>query len=151
MIHGTPKVMHLAINLNKYLIQKPPPVRVCAHLLNSFAADFSSEHRAKSIPLIPHRFVADVDAALVQKILDNTKRKRKSDVHHDRQADDLGAAVKALERVWFCHEQRLRNHPARFTQICLTRPSSQFPLTTPFHPIQIGFVCQHHQNNSGNA
>ena len=77
VIHGTPKVMRLAINLHKYLIQMPLPVRVCAHLLNSFAADFSGKHRAKSIPPIPHRFVADVDAALVQKILDITSESGK--------------------------------------------------------------------------
>ena len=45
--------------------------------------------------------MADVDAAFVQQILDVSERKWKSNVHHDRQADDLGAAVKALERVCF--------------------------------------------------
>ena len=43
--------------------------------------------------------MADVDAALVQQVLDIAKRKGKANVHHDRQADDLGAAVKALEKV----------------------------------------------------
>ena len=41
-------------------------------------------------PPEPHRFVADIDAAFVQKIFDIPKRKRKPDVHHHRQADDLG-------------------------------------------------------------
>jgi hypothetical protein len=33
--------------------------------------------------------MADVDAALMQEILDIPKRKRKSNAHHHRQADDL--------------------------------------------------------------
>jgi len=32
-------------------------------------------------------------------VLDVSQRERKSDVQHHRQADDLGAAVEALERV----------------------------------------------------
>ena len=62
--------------------------------------------------------MADVDGALVQQVLHIAKRKWKANVHHDRQADDLRAAVKAPERVCFRHEQRLRNHPARLKQIC---------------------------------
>jgi hypothetical protein len=38
--------------------------------------------------------VADVDGALVQQVLDIAERKGKANVHHDRQADDLRAAVK---------------------------------------------------------
>ena len=40
--------------------------------------------------------MADVDGALVQQVLDIAERKWKSNVHHDRQADDLGAAMKVL-------------------------------------------------------
>jgi hypothetical protein len=43
--------------------------------------------------------VADIDAALMQKIFDIPQRKRKSDVQHHCEADNLGAAVKILERV----------------------------------------------------
>jgi hypothetical protein len=78
----------------------------------------SGEHWAKSIPPVPHRFVADVDGALVQQVLDIADRKGKANVHHDRQADDLRATVKTLERACFRHEQWLRNHPARLKQIC---------------------------------
>ena len=62
--------------------------------------------------------MADVDAALVQQVLDVSERKWKANVHHDRQANDLRAAVKVLEGVCFHHEQKLRNHPARLKQIC---------------------------------
>jgi len=47
--------------------------------------------------------MADVDAPLVQKFSDVLQGKWKSDVHHNRQADDLRAAVEVLERVAFCH------------------------------------------------
>ena len=59
-------------------------------------------------------FVADVDPALVQEICDVSQGQRKSDIHHNRQADNLGAAVKALECVCFHHKDRLRKRPARF-------------------------------------
>jgi hypothetical protein len=54
----------------------------------------------------------------VQQVLDIAERKGKATVHHDRQVDDLRAAVKALERACFRHAQRPRNHPARPKQIC---------------------------------
>ena len=56
--------------------------------------------------------MADVDPALVQQILDVPERKRKPNVQHHCEADDLGAAVKALEWVCFHHEDRLRKRPA---------------------------------------
>ena len=80
VIHGTPKIMRLAINLHKYLILMPLPVRECAHLLNSFAADFSGEHRTKSVPPASNRFVADIDTTFVQQVLNIPERQRKSHV-----------------------------------------------------------------------
>ena len=104
---------HLAINLHKYLIQMPLPVRVCAHLLNPFPADFSGKQRAKTVPPISNRFVANIDAALVQKIFYVSQRQRKTNIQHDGVADNFGAAMKALEWVCFNHVDRLRNHPPR--------------------------------------
>jgi hypothetical protein len=62
--------------------------------------------------------VADVDAAFVQQVLNIPKRKWKANVHHDRQANDLRAAVKVLERVAFCHGTTLRNRSAQLKAIC---------------------------------
>jgi hypothetical protein len=107
----------LAVDLHKNLVQVPAPVRVCTLLLDTFRADFSGKNRAKSISPAPQSFVADVDPALVQQVLDIAERKWKSNVHHDRQADDLGAAMKVLEGVCFRHQRRLRNRPARLKQI----------------------------------
>jgi hypothetical protein len=41
--------------------------------------------------------VADLDATLVQKILDVAERQREADVEHHRQADDLGAGLEVPE------------------------------------------------------
>jgi hypothetical protein len=46
----------------------PLPVRICAHLTDSFPADLSGKHRTKSVPSKSNHFVADVDPALVQEI-----------------------------------------------------------------------------------
>lgn len=52
--------------------------------------DPGSKHRAEPVPPEPHRFVADGDATLERQILDLPQRQRKTDVHHDREADDPG-------------------------------------------------------------
>ena len=58
--------------------------------LNSPLPDLCGKHRAEPAPPETHRLVADVDAPLEQKILDLAQRQRIPDVHHHRQADDLG-------------------------------------------------------------
>ena len=57
--------------------------------------------------------MADIDAALMQQILDVAERQREMDSQHHRQADDFRATLKAFERVRFGHVQTLRGHPAR--------------------------------------
>jgi hypothetical protein len=47
------------------------------HFLDTFTADFSGKHRAKSIPPVPHSFVAYVDPALMQHVLDFAGQQRK--------------------------------------------------------------------------
>jgi hypothetical protein len=117
LINCAPQVVPLAVDLHENLVQVPLLIRVCTHFLVKFGADFSGKNRAKSIPPAPQSFVADVDPALVQQVLDIAERKWKSNVHHDRQADDLGAAMKVLEGVCFRHQKGLGNRPARLKQI----------------------------------
>ena len=71
------------------------PFRLRTHPADPVSADLGRKQRAKSIPPEPHRFVADIDPTLVQKILHIAKRKRDPDLHHHRQADDL-----VLYRIW---------------------------------------------------
>jgi len=59
------------------------------HALNPLAADLAGEHRAEPVPPQPNRLMADVDAALEQKILDVAQRQRVADVHYHHQPDHL--------------------------------------------------------------
>ena len=43
----------------------------------------------------------DIDAALVEQILDVPQRARKADVHHHRKADDLGRSLEIFERTTY--------------------------------------------------
>ena len=67
----------------------------------------------KPVPPIAHCFVDDRHASLVQKIFDIPEREWEANVDHYRQSDDLGAAVRALERVRVGHAQKPRGRPAR--------------------------------------
>ncbi len=60
--------------------------------------------------------MAYIDPTLVQQVFDITKRKRKPDVQHHRQADDLGTGFEVFERGRFDHSQTLRLPPALLKQ-----------------------------------
>ena len=70
MIYRPPQVMHLAVDLHENLVKMPTPVRIATHPVRPFPADFSSKHRAKSVPPKADSFVADFDAALMQQVFD---------------------------------------------------------------------------------
>ena len=91
MIHSPPKVVRLTVDLHENFVQVPLPVRICTHPIDPISANFRGEHRTKRVPPEPNRFVADVDAALVEQILDIAERQWKPDIHHHRKANDLGA------------------------------------------------------------
>ncbi len=97
MINGPPKIIPLAIHLNKNLIHVPLSFGACSQWLNTLPSDLSSKHWAKPVPPIPDSFVAHVDASLMQQIFDVPKRERETDVQHNRQADDLGAGFIVFE------------------------------------------------------
>ena len=69
MIYRPPKVVCLAVDLHKNLVQMPLPIRIGTHLAGPLSADLGGEHRAKSIPPKSNRFVANLDAALMQQVL----------------------------------------------------------------------------------
>jgi hypothetical protein len=60
--------------------------------------------------------MAHVDAAYMQQIFDVAKRKRKPNLEHHRQADDLMAGSEVFERG-ILHRQTLRGRPARSRRI----------------------------------
>ena len=61
--------------------------------------------------------MADVCIALMNQVFDGPERKRKPDVEHHRQADDIEAGLEIAEGPAFGHRQRLRMPPARLNQI----------------------------------
>ena len=61
--------------------------------------------------------MAHVDTPFMKKVLYITERKRKSNVQHHSQADDLRARFKVPEWGVFCHLRILQIHPARFNRV----------------------------------
>jgi hypothetical protein len=53
----------------------------------------------------------DVDPPLVQKVLNVPQRKRVADIHHDRQADDLGARFEIPKNAGVTHPVRIAALP----------------------------------------
>ena len=119
VIDRAPKVVRLTVYFHEHFIQVPLPMfEVCAHRLTRFLTDLCGKQRTKAVPPKSNRFMADVDAAFVQKILDVPKRKRKPDVHHHRQADHLRAGFEVAKWAAFCHPPKLKGCPARLNQFC---------------------------------
>jgi hypothetical protein len=69
VVDSPPKVMPFTIDLHEHLVQMPPP-STRTHALNASLSDFARKNRPKSMPLVPGGFVAHIDAAFVQQILD---------------------------------------------------------------------------------
>jgi len=59
-------------------------------VLNPFSSDIAGEQRAKPVPPKPKRLMADLNTAFMQQIFDISKRKRISNLHHNRQPDISG-------------------------------------------------------------
>jgi len=66
---------------------------VSGKVLNPFLSNLRGEQRAKSVPSEPYRLVADVDPALMQKVLHISKGKWKPDVHDHSKTDDFRAGL----------------------------------------------------------
>ncbi len=107
MADGAPKVVCPAVDLHEHLIQMPSPLPPGAHQIDAPAADFGGKHRAKSCPPEPHGFIADLDSAFVQQVLDIAQRQRETDGHHHRQPDDPGAGLEMPERGVLGHDKTL--------------------------------------------
>src|SRR5258708_28960886 len=46
MVAGAPKVVELAVDLHKHLVQMPAPLRIAAHVRDASLTDLGGEHRA---------------------------------------------------------------------------------------------------------
>ena len=78
------------IDLHENLIEMPLPLSMLAHVGSTLRSDLTSEDRAEPIHPSPYAFVADVDPAFVEQVFDIAQRKGKTNIHHDRELDDLG-------------------------------------------------------------
>ena len=90
MIHCTPEVVHLAVDLPVDLVEMPAPMRNATHAADPLPTDVACEHGAKPVPPEPHRLMAKIDAAFEQQVLDVPQRQREPYIHHHHKADHLG-------------------------------------------------------------
>lgn len=100
VINSPPEVVGFTPNLHEHLVQVPLPLRPRAKLLGSFPSDLGCEDRTKTVPPEPNCFVADVDAAFVEQILDIAKRQWKPDIQHHREANDFRRCLEVAERIF---------------------------------------------------
>ena len=85
LVHRTPEIMQLAIDLQKYLIEVPGVAR-----LRSSLAEFAGELAAEGQTPLPDTFVADADAPLGEDQFDVPEAQAEQMVQPDCVADDLG-------------------------------------------------------------
>ena len=90
VINSTPQVMALLVDFHEHLIKVPAPLAKALHPADPLTTYVRSKQRAKPVPPKPHGFMADVNPALCEQVLDFSQAKRKTDIHHHNQADDLG-------------------------------------------------------------
>ena len=90
MVHGTPEVDHLSVELHIHLVKMPAPVAEPAHRAHSLPTDIASEHRPEPVPPHPDRLVAEVDTALEQQVLAVAQTQWKANIREHHQADHLG-------------------------------------------------------------
>ena len=85
-------------------------------------ADLAGENQPKPIDPDPHAFMANVDAALMEKDFDVAQRKWKSNVHHYRELEDFRRCLEVAEGI--------SERPVSLTELpcSLNRP---VPLTMP--------------------
>jgi hypothetical protein len=81
VIHRSPEVNHLAIQLHVHLVEVPAPVAEASHAAHPCAADVACEQRAEAVPSQPHRLMAKVDPELEQQVLYVPQAQREADVH----------------------------------------------------------------------
>jgi len=102
VIHGAPEIVCLAVDPDEDPVQMPTRIRKMMHVA---LPNLGGEHWTKPVPPAPHRFVADVDAALETDVLDLSQGWRVADVMHLRRANDPRRAIEITEEV--IHPPRL--------------------------------------------
>lgn len=75
VVDDPPEMVPLAIDLHKRLIAVPSPT-TGLHAFDAALADLGGERRTEAMPPEAHGLVADLDATLVQQVLDMPQRNR---------------------------------------------------------------------------
>ena len=122
VIDGPPEGVGDTVDLYENRIQMPPPVGQGPHSLDPLAADLGGEHWAQPVPPEPHGFMADLDAPLMQEVLNVAQRERVADVEHHCQADDFGAGLEVPEGGVLGHFTRLGGKVIPLKEFALTAP-----------------------------
>jgi hypothetical protein len=78
MIHSAPKIMPLAPDPHKDLVQMPRPLGASSHRFRPLLPDLVRKVDAETIDPETDTFVAYIDAALVEQVFDVPKRQWKS-------------------------------------------------------------------------
>jgi hypothetical protein len=86
------------------------------------------------VPPVPHRLVADVDPALEKQVLDVPQAQRKTDIHHDHQADNLWRRIETAERTGRLVPRFARHSP----QLAAAQDPCRIALTAPPSAPSIG-------------
>lgn len=102
VINSTPEVVPLAADFDEDFVQVPPSA-TGFQALNPPLLDLGCEHWPEPLPSKSDSFVADIDPAFMQQVLDIAERKREPDIEHQGQANDLGAGLEVLEGGSFGH------------------------------------------------
>ena len=112
LIDSAPEVVFHAIDFYEDLVEVAAQMVKRTHRLNPAATDLRGKNCTERVLPEPHRLMRDVDAALVQHVLDIPKRDWVADNHHNRQADDFRRRLEVAENAGAAHGDRLTALPA---------------------------------------
>ena len=94
LIHGTPEIENLTVDLDHNLIKAPLVTR-----LWSVATDGVGRKRAELAFPIPHRLVAGFNPAIAKQFLDIAKAQTEAIIQPRSMADDLSWKAVTFERI----------------------------------------------------
>jgi hypothetical protein len=89
MVDGAPQVMSYPVDLHENFIEMPATMLECSHGLHPISTDLGSKYSAEAVPPEANGLMCDVDAAIVELILDVAQGTRVPDIQHNRQTDNL--------------------------------------------------------------
>lgn len=113
----------LAIGPNKDLIQVQSPLDLLARRAPLLPPELGGKERPEPVPPEPYAFMAGVDAAFVQQVLDLAYRKWEPDVEQNCGPDHRRGAVEKAEGI--AHPISLSKPNQTHHRLCPTLPRRQ--------------------------